>query len=366
MANSIAFEQATQPGAYGNVQLSNGPAPGTLGFDTSAAPAAGGSSQGGAGFLGDFGDSFMGHAAYAPGGQFGSNPVTDTYANQASQLGLNQAGYDQGIGNQNAMSLYGQASVGQGRLQNFGNQYAGRFNALGQQFGQQRAPTVNMTGANIAAANQANALGMYGAAAAGNGPSAAQAQLQAGLQQSIQAQQAEAASARGGFGLANAQHDAMVNSGQLAGNAANASAQLRAQEQQAGMAGYAGLASTAQAQQAQNALNLAQLQQAQNQYNAQNQLAAYGASAGNALAFNNAGMNYGLNAQQLGLGNQLAYSQLGQGNQLAYNQLGQTALQAQLNADVSNQQAANQQMAGNAQRQQQGAGGILSALGSLF
>src|SRR6185437_14858576 len=223
-------------------------------------------------WMGDMGDSFFGTAAYTPAAQFGGNTQTNAYAQGLANQGLGMAGKDQILGANAA-----------GSLNNVGNQYGVASQGA---FGN----------ASQALAAQNNALAMYQQAAQGNGPSAAQAQLQSGLDQSIQAQQAQAASARGGFGLANAQHQAAQNQAQLAGQAANNAAQLRAQEQQAAMAGYGNLGSTIQSQQAGNAL----AQQG-------NQLQAYG----------------------MGAGQQLAYNQLGQGNQLQYQNLANQALQAQ-------------------------------------
>jgi len=260
-------------------------------------------------WMGDMGDSFFGTAAYTPAAQFGGNTQTNAYAQGLANQGLGMAGKDQILGANAA-----------GSLNNVGNQYGVASQGA---FGN----------ASQALAAQNNALAMYQQAAQGNGPSAAQAQLQSGLDQSIQAQQAQAASARGGFGLANAQHQAAQNQAQLAGQAANNAAQLRAQEQQAAMAGYGNLGSTIQSQQAGNAL----AQQG-------NQLQAYG----------------------MGAGQQLAYNQLGQGNQLQYQNLANQALQAQTSADVSHESTMDQAAAGNAQRSQTATGGITSMVGSLI
>lgn len=87
----------------------------------------------------------------------------------------------------------------------------------------------------LAAAQQAGqyspqAIGMMQQAAMGQGPSAAQAQLQAGVDQSIQAQMAAAASR--GFSPA-AMRGAQMQGAQMQQAAVNQAAQLRAQEQQA-------------------------------------------------------------------------------------------------------------------------------------
>jgi hypothetical protein len=99
---------------------------------------------------------------------------------------------------------------------------------------------------------QQDALAMYGAAAQGLGPSAAQSMLQQGQEQSRANAMAMAASSRGG-GLGGAQRGAM--SAQFAGDAqaSQAAAQQAAMEQQAAMQGFAGLGMQmgAQAQQQQ-------------------------------------------------------------------------------------------------------------------
>lgn len=295
-------------------------------------------------WAGDIGDMFMGHSAYANGAAFGTSQGVDQYNNQASALGAQQSAYDQG-----------QGQAAQQQLQNQGGLAYGTLNALANQYGQTATPGVQMSGANGAAMNQARTLAEYQQAAAGQGPSAAQAQLQSGLDQSIAAQQAGAASTRGGFGLANAQHQAAMNAGQLQGQAANNAAQLRAQEQQAGMAGAAGLGSTMQQQQAANAQYQANLQQQQGQYNAQNQLGAQSAANQQLLGFSQAGQS----AAQ-------GWQGMGQNTGLQYNQLGEQALGQQLGADVSNQQSTQQAMSHNSDNQQKGFGSLLSMVGSLF
>lgn len=292
----------------------------------------------------DIGEGFFGHAAYAPGGQFGGNNNTNQYAQGVSGIGAAQGQYDQQQGQQQANNLAGDGNLALGTFQGLGNAYAGV-----------QAPQAQMQNANAAYFNQLNALGMYGQAAQGNGPSAAQAQLQSGLDQSMRAQQSQAASTRGGFGLANAQHDAGMNAAQLQGQAGNASAQLRAQEQQAAMAGYAGLGTQIQGQQAGNAFQQAGMNQQQLQANAQNQLAAYSQGQGASNALQLGGANLGLQ-----------YDQLGQNTAYGYNQLGQGALSNQLSADVAAQQSKQQAMSQNAQNSQKGVGTILSAIGGLF
>jgi hypothetical protein len=124
-----------------------------------------------------------------------------------------------------------------------------------------RAPVqADMANSMQSRGSQLDALGMYRSAALGQGPSAAQAQFQQGLDRSMQGNLAMANSARGGsLALAQGRLSAMTNnSGMLASSAAQA-AQLRAQEQQAGMAGYAGLGSSIRTQDTGEAMGNANL-----------------------------------------------------------------------------------------------------------
>lgn len=106
--------------------------------------------------------------------------------------------------------------------------------------------------ANALTGNQG--LAMLGQAAAGNMPSAAQIQMQQGMQQALASQRAQAASARGPGALAMAQQQAAGNTAnaQLQNNAAMGA--QRAQEMAAAQQAYAQQGITAQ-----NAANQAQL-----------------------------------------------------------------------------------------------------------
>jgi len=193
-------------------------------------------------------------------------------------------------------------------------------------------------GANAGAQGQQNAaMGYLANAAAGRGPSAAGAQLQAGTDQAMQNNMAMAASARGQAGLANAQKNALTTNASMGQSAANQAAQLRAQEMQSAQSQYS------------NAAN-----QMQNQYAQQQQGYAGGMqqAAGGINQFNE---------QQAGLqGQQNALNQQGA---LAYQQLGFNAQAEQLQAMESNQQAANSLNQSNAKNMSSGMGGILGAVG---
>ncbi len=351
-ATGVPYEQGTPP------------PPNTLGFQPPADPNLGESQT--PDWVSGVGNAIIGHANANAGGQFGGNTLANNYLGQASQLGAAQEAQDRAAGVQTAAGLNATGQQYGSALTNFGQSQNQFYGSLGQHLLGQQAPTVNYGQANVGLGGQTQALSDYNAAANGTGPSAAQAQLQAGLGQSIQAQMAGAASTRGGFGLANAQYNAAQNAGQLEGQAANNAAQLRAQEQQAGMAGLANTASAIQQQQANNAQYNANAVQQQHQLNAQNALAAYGQgtntqanalgqAANSQFGFQNAAANQGFN-----------YQQLGQSQQAGYNQMGQNAEQAQLSADTASQQSNNQVNTANAANAQKTAGGIFSAIGGLF
>ncbi len=161
-------------------------------------------------------------------------------------------------------------------------------------------------------------------AAHGNGPSAAQAQLQAGNDAAMHAQMSMAASARGGSLAASAaQRHAMDNSATLGQQTANQAAMLRAQEMQAAMGGYsqaqqAGLAGMAGAagQQAQlSAQQRALNDQASMHYSdlqAQQVAAKYGLGAANQTNIQGLQQQSYGNTQGL-MGNQMAAGQYATG-----------------------------------------------------
>lgn len=90
------------------------------------------------------------------------------------------------------------------------------------------------------AAGLGSASDLYRAAAMGNGYSAGQAQLQAGLAQQMAAQNSMTRSAGGGaYGMASAQSSAVQGAPLMQERGRMMAEMLRAQEQQQGMAGYA-------------------------------------------------------------------------------------------------------------------------------
>lgn len=107
------------------------------------------------------------------------------------------------------------------------------------------APNIDQSGfqsgmgqATASGAGQGTAAGMAASQAAGTGPSAADAQMRAGLLQAQRTAASTAASTRGNFGLAGAQRTAQATSAGMQQDAINSAAQLKAKEQQAGLQSY--------------------------------------------------------------------------------------------------------------------------------
>lgn len=145
---------------------------------------------------------------------------------------------------------------------NYGNLYGESQGMAGQLFGQgeqygQLTPQVGDV------QQMSDLSNYYENALAGKGPSAAQAQLQSGIDQSVATQMAMAASARGGAAsLAGAQRAAQQGAGTTIAGGAAQSAALRAQEMQAAAQGLQGVGTT-ELQRLQANANLTQTNQAQ-------------------------------------------------------------------------------------------------------
>lgn len=216
-------------------------------------------------------------------------------ATESSQLGVSAgdqlAAAGQDFGHRSAL-------VGKGAWQASGDYadalggYAGQLGAQGGQFIDQgtAAGTRNIADINLKASQQAAAQGSaYANQLAGigaqQGPSAAQAQLQSALNQSNAQNLAMARSGRGWGGSASAQSQALAANAAAGQQAANASAQLRAQEEQqrlAMLSSNVGQAAQLQQAGAQTALSQQQLaaqtnlQEAQQQAQQQQALYALG------------------------------------------------------------------------------------------
>lgn len=230
------------------------------------------------------------HDVYFGGVPQGAALASQYYTNLANKTGQNAAPQMTGAGNLAArnMSAFGMAA------------YNGAHD-----------------NSNAATAQQNQALGYLGQAAAGNGPSAAQSQLQSGLEQGINANMAMANSTRGQAGLANAQKGALQQNAQMAGQNAQQAAQLRAQEMQQAQSSYAQAANQAQNQYGQQALGyMGQNWQAPGILS-QNDQAQAGLQAGQNSLNQQGSMGY----QQMSFNAQMAAMQAQQQNQQLQYQL---------------------------------------------
>lgn len=178
-------------------------------------------------------------------------------------------------------------------IENRGNvqaQAASMGPAAQMQSSSMQAANVDQSQANQFRAGQQGLVGMLGNAAAGNGPSAAQAQLQQATDQNLNAQLALAKSGSGNGSIAMKR--AMMNQATIGQQAASQSAALRAQEQQQAQSALGGVLAGAREQDlgvASTDANLAQQASAQNATLAQ-QAAAQNANMQQQAAITDAGM----------------------------------------------------------------------------
>lgn len=274
-----------------------------------------------------------------------------------AQAGIGNAAQQYGLGQAASINAAGQA--GSTNLGNFGAQMQRRGN---------EAASRNVTNYDQGAGGMwrqfaAESAGALGGLERTEGPSAAQAQLQSGLNQAQSSNLAMARSGRGWGGSASALSQAAVQNAQASQGAVNQAAALRAQENAAWRQRQAqniaqsaaintGLSAQAmQGQVNQNQIALQQQQQndAMQQALYQNTLGAYGQSAQVGLQGAQAAAGVGQNAynQQLG----------------AYQSAGQAALQG---VQAGNAAAMQGTQGGGQMALQglgQGAGTILGGLG---
>lgn len=163
-------------------------------------------------------------------GEFGANTTQGDLADLAAQKNIleldpNYANYEQ---------LATQAQQAQGAGQQV-------LNTSGvPQAAQVQQSLVDASQTQQAATNaQMGAIGNLQTAAQGGGPMAGSAAQQAGTQQAIQQQMAAANSARGGFGLANAQKQAQATGAGLQQQAVQQGAIMNLQQQEAAQANLA-------------------------------------------------------------------------------------------------------------------------------
>lgn len=144
------------------------------------------------------------------------------------------------------------------------------------------------------AAGQAQTSGMLNQMAQGGGPNPAMAALHQGINSAQAQAQAQAGSARGQFGLANAQHDAMQTSAGLQQQAAGQGAVLQQQQQ------FQAIQMQMQQQQQKRAQDLMALGMDQQTAIAQAQLEAQQNLANQGIASSNSTAGMGLIGAGLG------------------------------------------------------------------
>ena len=198
----------------------------------------------------------------------------------------------------------------------------------------QQNQNIATTGLGQAAQGHSASQDLLASAAQGNQPSAAEMQMEGGLQTGLSQAQSQAASTRGNFGLANAQKQAMAAQGSAASNAAALGGQQRAAEMAQAQQAYA------QAQgQAQGAFAQSAGAQANNQL--------LGAQQNYAAQAQNQGTNLGyLTGQQQAYQNQAGMA-LGAAQGQANIDIGQSAQNTQQN--IANQQITQGYVSGGAQ-----------------
>ncbi len=133
--------------------------------------------------------------------------------------------------------------------------------------------------------------------AAGNGPSLARQNLQAGLNQTNQALQSQAMSSAGGAGLGNSQRNLLNAQANAAGNMQQAAAQASAAEQIGAMQAQGNAANALRS----SGQNQQQLNMANQQNMLNNQMGAYNNQFGANLAQTQANMGYDQANQNLGI-----------------------------------------------------------------
>ncbi len=238
---------------------------------------------------------------------------------------------------------------------------ASQGNAAQMNFAQAMQQQINQGQSNQERAAQLGLQGQLQAAAAGQGPSVANLQLQQATQQNLKAQMAAAASMRGGVNPALAQRNLGLQGAATGQQAAAQSAMIKMQEQQAAQANLGNLLSGVRGQDINMAQTQAQLNQQAALQNAAQRQAAFGQNAG---FLQQANMQNAQLGQNMTLANMDAWNQrnamqaqLNQGVNLAnmqgLNQYGIAQGQLNQQAMLSNQDWQNKAQFQNAQNQQQ-------------
>ncbi len=299
---------------------------------------------------------------YGRAGDYAANTAANAQkvsaANAASLIsqGANAAATGTQMGSD--MGAYGtdQAAYGQVLAQGLGNAAMNTMaTGAGMQGREGATADYSMANSALRGANQRGQQ-LAGLESA-EGPSAAQAQLQSGLNSAQASNLALARSGRGWGGSASAMSNAQVQNAAAGQQAANASAALRAQEnaawrsrQAANLTGAAGVGTAIAGQAGQQATSQAQLQQAQMAQNDQAQIAL------NQQGLGAYGEMLGANTQSAALGLQglqsgAATTQAGQTLGMQGTQAAQAAFQG--GEDIAGKTMSSQQQ-GDLSREQMG------------
>lgn len=291
-------------------------------------------------------DTFNAHEVVAPStGEWGSpNTTAAGYETQQRKLGTEA---------RDRYAEQAQNARVSSRVQ------AGNAGNRADMYNRRQGPTTDFSQANQAGAGTERTLAALDTFAANqNGPSGAQAQLRQATQEGLGAQLAMARSGRG-FG-SNAANQGLAQSAMagVSANAANQSAQLRAQEDAA--AKQRQLAALGQS--LGGGLGLGQQYGQQAQFDTTSALAARGQNDAASLAQHQLGLAY----NQLGNQTALGYSGLGEQTNLGFQQMGQNALNQQADYELAQQKMNLEAQMANQQADTDRDAANLGMVGSLF
>lgn len=274
---------------------------------------------------------------------YDNNPTIAAMQAQAAQQQAAALGAQQAVAAQNQTQAQ-QASTG---FQNYMNDQTKsvQANPINLQSGMLGAQQIGNTNTDASRIQQMQALGLIQGAAQGNAPSAAQIQMNQGLNQALMQQMAAANSGAGGFNPAMSRLAMIQGANQMQTTSAN-SAALRAQEMAAARDQYAQQAAGLRSQ---------DIGLANNQANLNYQIGSQNIANQNAMQQFNVGANNTRQGQVNDLQSQYLQAQLGFNGQSLQQQQAAAALQAQKDAAAQAQQ--NRMIGGIASA----AGGIAGA-----
>jgi hypothetical protein len=297
-------------------------------------------------------DAFTADTVYAPTtGEYGARARDNLAGYEAQRQNEQGEAAQQRYGDQAryARNLAGQASAEAGRQ--------------ASRFGKRANPVTDFGQANQAGAGNERTLAALDTFAANqDGPSGAQAQLQQATQQGLSQQLAMARSGRGFGGNSAAMGQAQGAMAGVTANAANQSAQLKAQE----FADARGRQLQALNASMGGGLGLQGQYGGQAQFDTTAALQGRGQNDAAQLANNQLGLAY----DKFGADAALGYGQLGENTNLEHQQLGQHALDQQAEYELAQQQmqleAAKANQSADTERDSGNLGLASSLLGAMF